>query len=295
VLGYEYEAVLHAFDSFPLNETLGLKLGPQQAILPYYLNFDFTAQPGEELVDNSSIAPQKIAILGGGVGAMTTAYYLSDQPGWQNNYDITVYQQGWRLGGKGASGRNAKLGQRIEEHGLHIWFGFYANAFKMIKAAYASLDRPAGSPLATWRDAFKQHDYVALSEQVGDQWRNWSIVFPTLPGEPGEGDEKITLWQMAVAMVGWIEKWIRSLDKLTKEMELPPHPHHTGVIPDWLYHLAEGVTSSVHELLDDVSLLASALTGMVFNMAEDADEGQHLALAGAWRVCAASCIRATTS
>ena len=281
VLGYEYEAVLHAFDSFPLNDTLGLKLGPQQAILPYYLNFDFTAQPGEELVDNSSIAPQKIAILGGGVGAMTTAYYLSDQPGWQNNYDITVYQQGWRLGGKGASGRNARLGQRIEEHGLHIWFGFYANAFKMIKAAYASLDRPAGSPLATWRDAFKQHDYVALSEQVGDQWHNWSIVFPTLPGEPGEGDEKITLWQMAVAMVGWIEKWIRSLDNLTKEMELPPHPHHTGVIPDWLYHLAEGVTSSVHELLDDVSLLASALTGMVFNMAEDADPGQHLALAGA--------------
>jgi hypothetical protein len=44
-----------------------------------------------------------------------------------------------------------------------IWFGFYANAFKMIKAAYASLDRPP-APLATWRDAFKQHDYVALSE-----------------------------------------------------------------------------------------------------------------------------------
>jgi uncharacterized protein with NAD-binding domain and iron-sulfur cluster len=281
LLGYEYEAVLHAFDSFPLNQTLGLKLGPQQAILPYYLNFDFTAQPGEELVDNSSIAPQKIAVLGGGVSAMTTAYYLSAQPGWQNNYEITVYQQGWRLGGKGASGRNAKLGQRIEEHGLHIWFGFYSNAFKMIKEAYASLDRPPGAPLATWRDAFKQHDYVALSESVDGQWHNWSIVFPTLPGEPGDGDQKITLWQMAVAMVGWIEQWIRSLDNLTREMELPSHPHHTGIIPDWLYHLAEGVASSAEELIDDVSLLAAALTGMVFNMAEDADEGQHLALAGA--------------
>jgi uncharacterized protein with NAD-binding domain and iron-sulfur cluster len=281
LLGHDYEAVLHAFDSFPLNDTLGLKLGAQQAILPYYLNFDFTAQPGEELVDNSSVSPQKIAILGGGVSAMTTAYYLSEQPGWQNNYDITVYQQGWRFGGKGASGRNAQYGQRIEEHGLHIWFGFYSNAFKMIKAAYASLDRPAGAPLATWRDAFKQQDYVALSEQVGDQWHNWSIVFPTLPGEPGEGDQKITLWQMAVAMVGWIEQWIRSLDRLTKAMELPPHPHHTGIIPDWLYHLAEGVASSAEELIDDVSLLAGALSGMVFNMAEDADEGQHLALAGA--------------
>jgi uncharacterized protein with NAD-binding domain and iron-sulfur cluster len=281
LLGHDYQAVLHAFDSFPLDETLGLKLGPQEAILPYYLNFDFTAQPGEELVDNSSVAPQKIAVLGGGVSAMTTVYYLTAQPGWQNNYDITVYQQGWRLGGKGASGRNAQAGQRIEEHGLHIWFGFYSNAFKMIKEAYASLERPAGTPLATWRDAFKQHDYVALSELVGDQWRNWSIVFPTLPGEPGEGDQKITLWQMAVAMVGWIEQWIRSLDQLTKAMQLPPHPHHTGIIPDWLYHLAEGVASSAQELIDDVSLLAGALSGMAFNMAEDADEGQHLALAGA--------------
>ena len=113
LLGYEYECVLHAFDSFPLARTLGLKLGPQQAILPYHLNFDFTAQPGEELIDNSSVSPQKIAILGGGVGSMTAAYYLSDLPGWQKNYDITVYQQGWRLGGKGASGRNARMGQRI--------------------------------------------------------------------------------------------------------------------------------------------------------------------------------------
>jgi hypothetical protein len=46
---------------------------------------------------------------------------------------------------------------------------------------------------------------------VKGQWRNWSIVFPTLPGEPGEGGEKITLWQMAVAMVGWIEQWIRQI------------------------------------------------------------------------------------
>ncbi|MET0321613.1 MAG: NAD(P)-binding protein [Duganella sp.] len=285
LLGYDYEAVLHAFDSFPLDQTLGLQLGPQDAILPYYLNFDFTAQPGAELIDNSAIAPQKIAILGGGVGSMTTAYYLSDQPGWQNKYDITVYQQGWRLGGKGASGRNPQYGQRIEEHGLHIWFGFYTNAFKMIKQAYASLDRPAGAPLATWRDAFKQHDYVALSEQVGDQWRNWSIVFPSLPGEPGEGDQEITLWQLAVAMVGWIEHWIKSLDRLTGALELNErdHPHHTGILPDWLYHLAEGVANTVGELAEDLKLVASAMAGMVANLSADASAhtaAQHHALAG---------------
>jgi uncharacterized protein with NAD-binding domain and iron-sulfur cluster len=280
LLGYEYECVLHAFDSFPLHETLGLRLGPQQAILPYKLNFDFTAQPGEELIDNSSVAPKKIAILGGGVGSMTAAYYLSDQPGWRDNYDITVYQQGWRLGGKGASGRNAQYGQRIEEHGLHIWFGFYTNAFKMIKAAYTSLDRPAGAPLATWRDAFKQHDYVALSEQVGDRWHNWSIMFPPLPGEPGEGDQEISIWQLAVAMMGWIEQWINGIDHLTKELELPGNPHHGGMLPDWLHHLAEGVANTVHELAEDLTLAASALTGLVANMSADTGLVEHQALAG---------------
>lgn len=280
LLGYDYECVLHAFDSFPLHETLGLQLGPQPAILPYRLHFDFTAQPGEELIDNSRVAPKKVAILGGGVASMTAAYYLSDQPGWRNNYDITVYQQGWRLGGKGASGRNAQYGQRIEEHGLHIWFGFYTNAFKMIKEAYASLDRPAGAPLATWRDAFKQQDYMALSEQVGEHWRHWSIMFPTLPGEPGVGDQEISMWQLAVAMMGWIEQWIDSIDRLA---ELPAEPHHDGILPDWLHRLAEGVANTVHELADDLTLAASALTGMVANMSADVgthSETEHHALAG---------------
>ena len=49
---------------------------------------------------------QKIAILGGGIGALATAAEITSDPGWQDNYDITIYQLGWRLGGKGASGRN---------------------------------------------------------------------------------------------------------------------------------------------------------------------------------------------
>ena len=76
---------------------------------------------------------QKIAILGGGVAAMTAAVYLTEKDDWQSHYDITVHQLGWRLGGKGASGRNAQIAERIEEHGLHVWFGAYVNSFKMIE------------------------------------------------------------------------------------------------------------------------------------------------------------------
>ena len=271
LLGYEYECTLHQFDSFPLAETLGLQLGAQQAILPFNVNFDFSVPPGVELVNNSVVNPEKIAILGGGVGAMTAAYFLTDQPGWQNNYDITVYQQGWRLGGKGASGRNAAMGERIEEHGLHIWFGFYANAFKMIKAAYASLNRPAGSPLATWSDAFKEQDYVAMSEFVRNEWSNWSIVFPTLPGEPGVGGETVGIWQIGIAVLGWIKEFLDQLAKAAHSAK-PKSAHVGGVIPDWLHALAGKAEEEVEDLAADVSVAFAAVLGMAAALKPDSRE-----------------------
>jgi len=44
-------------------------------------------------------------VLGGGTGALSAAWGLTSLPNWRDDYDITVYQMGWRLGGKGASGR----------------------------------------------------------------------------------------------------------------------------------------------------------------------------------------------
>ena len=87
------------------------------------------------------MAKQKVAVLGGGVGAMTTAFYLSSFQGWREKYDITVYQLGWRLGGKCDSGRNQAEHDRIEEHGLHMFFGFYDNAFATMQRLYGELGR----------------------------------------------------------------------------------------------------------------------------------------------------------
>ena len=42
---------------------------------------------------------EKIAILGGGLGSMTTALALTDpelNPNWKDKYEITLYQDGWR-------------------------------------------------------------------------------------------------------------------------------------------------------------------------------------------------------
>ncbi len=75
------------------------------------------------------------------MAGLAAAWRLSE-PGWEERFSrITVYQRGWRLGGKGASSRGSN--GRIEEHGLHIWLGYYENSFRMVRQVYAELDRAA--------------------------------------------------------------------------------------------------------------------------------------------------------
>jgi uncharacterized protein with NAD-binding domain and iron-sulfur cluster len=146
----------------------------------------------------------KIAVLGGGVGAMVSAFELTSSPELREKYEVTVYQMGWRLGGKGASGRNMRHQARIEEHGLHIWFGFYENAFNCIQRCYEELGRPPGTPLATWKDAFKPNGAFVLNELYKDQWVDWAFDFPRNFSVPGDGSVLPTFWDIAAEFLGWM-------------------------------------------------------------------------------------------
>ncbi len=129
------------------------------------------------------MAPRpRIAIIGGGVGSVTAAFQLSSR-GWERRFrSITLYQQGWRLGGKGASGRGPGL--RIEEHGLHIWFGFYENAFRMMDACHEELDglERAGKPrwplaFKNVEDSFQPFSEISLTDHDGCNWKLWTADF----------------------------------------------------------------------------------------------------------------------
>ena len=129
-------------------------------------------------------APVRVAIVGGGCAALTTAFELS-RPEHQGRYQVTVYQLGWRLGGKGASGRGTA--DRIEEHGLHLWMGFYENAFRLMRECYA--ERHAAFPdcrFADWRDAFKPAPDVGVADRVGGEWEFWIAHFQPGQGQPGD-------------------------------------------------------------------------------------------------------------
>jgi uncharacterized protein with NAD-binding domain and iron-sulfur cluster len=153
-----------------------------------------------------SVKKEKIAILGGGVGAMTTAYALTKQPGWRDRYDITIYQLGWRLGGKGACGRNAAIAERIEEHGPHVWFGFYNQAFQMLRDCYQYLKDHGLTPGSPCQecipDAMGPLDHSTVMENVDGTWKAWHVKFPPRPGTPG--DPKPGVWEQVLYAIDWL-------------------------------------------------------------------------------------------
>ena len=100
------------------------------------------------------VAPKKVAILGGGAASCTAALALTGQPGWKERYDVTIYQLGWRLGGKARSGRNKDFGNRTEEIILHLIEGNYHNTLNLLRSVYEELKRPEGSPMRTFEEAF---------------------------------------------------------------------------------------------------------------------------------------------
>lgn len=180
----------------------------------------------------------RVAVLGGGVGALTTAFELTSTPELRARYDVTVYQLGWRLGGKGASGRNMEIANRIEEHGLHIWMGFYENAFKVMREAYAELARQPPQPLATWKEAFHQHSYIVLEEKMQGGFQPWSFVFPTNYLEPGVGGVLPTPLAYAQMLVQWIiELWESSLAVKGPDCSGTESAPSPPSVPDWVSHL----------------------------------------------------------
>jgi uncharacterized protein with NAD-binding domain and iron-sulfur cluster len=152
----------------------------------------------------------RVAIIGGGPAALAAAFELTATPELEARHDITIYQPGWRLGGKCASGRNLDHGSRIEEHGLHVWFGCYDNAFSIIRRCYAELARDKrAAALPTWRHALEPcHQAV-----VWDRDRAWdphALDFPPTPGVPGTERER-EFTEVLREVLRWIDRRLREL------------------------------------------------------------------------------------
>ncbi|WP_028066812.1 FAD-dependent oxidoreductase [Solirubrobacter soli] len=140
----------------------------------------------------------KVAVLGGGMAGLAAAFELSER----DDYCVTVYTLDWLLGGKGASTRNEAKHDRIEEHGLHIWFGFYDNAFALMDRVYAV----AGG-------SREQHfipcgDVVLAEPRKTGGWALHRFNPPVHRGAMPGDDPEIDYWDAIEQTLAWVvERW----------------------------------------------------------------------------------------
>jgi uncharacterized protein with NAD-binding domain and iron-sulfur cluster len=156
---------------------------------------------------------RRVAILGGGMAGLSAAWELTATKELQSKVDVTVYQLGWRLGGKGASGRNAERHNRIEEHGLHVWFGWYEQAFDLISRCYAELPTDKRGPFQTWSQAFTPLDSIVLVEHWRGHW--YPRKYPMTVEEPHEPVEDSKLSPLAADVQRAVLNVATWVDKLT--------------------------------------------------------------------------------
>jgi uncharacterized protein with NAD-binding domain and iron-sulfur cluster len=228
----------------------------------------------------------KIAILGGGTAAVTAAYFLSGSEEVTAKYDIVLYQQGWRLGGKGASGRGED--DRIEEHGLHVWFGYYENAFRLLRDCHDELDKRAASGAPRWSTTmhsieagFRPISSIGIVEDEAPGWRPWIATFPEddsapwdrdLSSDPADWDARWYLETLLTRSLALVAAVARSAGD---EADLPERSVEpvdwTGGFEEVLVGLGQRLANETHLAARPAGALAALATRAVEVMASGSD------------------------
>jgi uncharacterized protein with NAD-binding domain and iron-sulfur cluster len=236
-------------------------------------------------MQNPEQQKKKVAILGSGMAALTTAYELSSYENWQDHYEITIYQMGWRLGGKTATGRGPN--QRIQEHGIHIAQGWYENAFRLIEDSYKECELHnlmPNNPFKTWKEAFDQENTTLLThyDPKKGKWIKKNIVFPANEYTPGQGGPlpfsaiaKKGI-QMVIEMIFGINP---SQESLLKHAPESAHDIHSAEHHSWWENLKDKflaftgnvVKHEANSMLDYVSELLHNMS----NSSDPAERAKH--------------------
>ncbi len=122
---------------------------------------------------------EKIAVLGAGPSALVASMRLTQTPALCEKYDVTIYQQGWCVGGKCAPGRDLDRHMRFYEHGIHGFLGYYFNAHTVMMEAFEELGRAKKHPLPNFKEAFYGMSGVIRYEMDEGEIKKWPIQVPT--------------------------------------------------------------------------------------------------------------------
>ena len=129
----------------------------------------------------------KIAIVGAGPAGLSTAFFLTDpatNPGWADRYEVDIYQLGWRVGGKGATGRNIDACERVQEHGIHVFGNMYFNSLRMMQSCYQELAWDEHDCNRTMDEAFQPSTLTLMTDYFDATWHRDVERFPDNRGRP---------------------------------------------------------------------------------------------------------------
>ncbi len=145
----------------------------------------------------------RVAILGGGPAGLSTAFALSATEELRAQYDITIYQSGWRVGGKCGQGRRGPA-NRIEINGTHYLFGAYDAAFKLARDIFDELAEKGDTRFGTFESQFLACNVVAMKEFFNGNWYTWALTIPGNGKPPGVPTADPSLADTVRAMIGWM-------------------------------------------------------------------------------------------
>jgi uncharacterized protein with NAD-binding domain and iron-sulfur cluster len=282
-LGFGRSVSVPSFASHPIADELGLAPAAQPDGT-YRASVTFQVRFQLDMGMQASPEPprrQRVAILGGGPAALAAMMDLSKYP---ERYQLTLYQMGWRLGGKCASGRgfSSPLGGggwlRNQEHGLHMALGFYENFFDLLRQAYDNLARPEGAPLRTWTDALAPRKCFTLEERPWPGLGGWVDLPMGLPANaliPGDrarhADASDGRPELLDGILGFVESLLHMATRIPlRPLEAVGQKLDLAVVREvleelrrrgaaWVQDAGRFVTSLQQELHEQLSPLHRAL------------------------------------
>ncbi len=196
------------------------------------------------------MSQQKIVIVGAGPAGISAAFYLTDpqtNPNWRERYTVDVYQMGWRAGGKGATGRNPDAGERIQEHGIHVFGNMYFNSLRMMDACYREVQWDEHDRHRTMEEAFLPSLITYMTDYVDGKWYGELANFPGNDEVPWKG----AVWPDARGIV--MEVLSLASRKLAEALEGREHEHGSWWerVKDKIEHwIGEGVTAIAEKLAE---------------------------------------------
>jgi len=210
----------------------------------------------------------KIAIVGAGPAGLSTAFFLTDpstNPGWADRYEVDIYQLGWRVGGKGATGRNIDACERVQEHGIHVFGNMYFNSLRMMQSCYQELAWDEHDRYRTMDEAFQPSTLTLMTDYFDATWHRDVERFPDNRGRPWLSN----VWPLPHGIT--VEVLNLVSHRLSRMIEWRDHPN-----AGWLHRIIESVDRLAG---DELTRIATAVSDRIIqeeqageqNLAEHAE------------------------